>query len=745
MARRARNRDAASTAESGPPGIPDTGPNSASEGKPVVIVESPAKSKTINRILGNDYIVRACLGHVRDLPKRSFGVDLENGFAPTYKLLTKRKELVQELKKLASVAPAVYLATDPDREGEAISWHLQQALKLPDEKVRRVTFHEITRDAVLKAFQTPGRISMSMVHAQQARRIMDRIVGYKLSPLLWERIAERLSAGRVQSVALKLVVDREREIRDFKPEEFWKVTARFDRGFEATLKDPEVKTEAEARALVEELQRQKFVVAGVTQKSKFERPYPPLTTALLQQKASIELGYSAKRTMMIAQQLYEGVDLGELGPTGLITYMRTDSFRIADEALRAVRRYIRETFGDNYLPPSPIIYKTRSRAAQEAHECIRPTHVELTPEAVRPSLTPEQYRLYSLIWRRFVACQMREAVYLTTEAEIRAGRALFVARGRELKFDGFMRVQKTAARDEQVLPALTEGETLTAHEIVPTQHFTEPPPRYTEASLIKALEKFGIGRPSTYAPTLSTIQDRGYVRKQARMLVPTELGVLVTEKLERHFPTFINTRFTAQFEELLDAVEQGREEWTKILQDFFRDFAREFERAREEMKSVKNQAVDTCSRCGQPMILRWNRFGKLIECTNETCKHRKAPRSSQVPGQICPNCRSPMVLKFGRRGRFLACSAYPDCRFTRTIVRDRIVEVPPGFELKCEKSGHPMAVRLSRRGAFLGCTGYPACRNAKKIPPDWLKPFAAESPLTGLTPEELEDPPDDPA
>jgi DNA topoisomerase-1 len=464
------------------------------------------------------------------------------------------------------------------------------------------------------------------------------------------------------------------------------------------------------------LRRQKFVVSEIAQEEKSERPFPPLTTSLLQQRASVELGFSAKRTMMTAQQLYEGVDIGD-GRTGLITYMRTDSFRISGEALESVRRYIRKEFGDDYVPERPHFWRSKAQA-QEAHEAIRPTHVDKSPESLRRYLTNDQYRLYRLIWTRFVACQMKEARFLLTQVQIQAGRCTATANGREMKFDGYLRMSR-AGRDDQILPKLAKGEELKVRDIVPSRHFTEPPPRFTEAGLIKMMEKHGIGRPSTYAPTVATIIERGYVRLEERKLIPTELGILVTEKLERHFADFINAGFTAAMEEKLDKIEEGQSDWVGLLREFYAGFVREIEKASVEMTAEGGTVGgEPCPKCGGAMGLRWTRFGKLVQCESEACAYKKPSAESVVPGQTCSQCQSPMGMRFGRRGKFLACTRYPDCTYTRSIVRGKVVNVTEGTV--CEKSGHPMAVRMSRRGPFLGCTGYPACRNSKKIPAGWL-------------------------
>lgn len=746
--------------------------------KRLVIVESPAKSKTINKILGDGYYVTSSMGHVRDLPVRpragDIGVDIEDNFTPRYKILNKKKELVKDLKYLADQAKEVLLASDPDREGEAIAWHLVSALDLPEKKYKRITFNEITKDAVLEALKKPRDIAMDLVNAQQARRIIDRIVGYKLSPLLWEKIATRLSAGRVQSVALKFIVDREREIRAFKPEEYWLISADFKTGeitFNARLaradgKTIEIKNRAEVERILEELKKSDFIAASVTAKERLDRPYPPFTTSLLQQRASTELGFTSKRTMMLAQRLYEGVNLGEAGPTGLITYMRTDSMRIASSALAQARQFINENFGKQYLPDAPNMYKTKSKGAQEAHECIRPTHIEYTPESIKKHLDNDQYRLYSLIWRRFIACQMTPAVYNVTEVVIKAGKYEFVARGRELKFDGYFKVYRTKTVDEeQQLPAIEKGTKFDLPAIKPVQKFTEPPPRYSEASLVKALEKNGIGRPSTYVPTLTTIQSRGYVIAEGRQLIPTELGFLVTENLEKHMASFVDSRFTAEMEAELDKVEEGKADWVKILDSFYKDFEKELAKAARDMVQIRDTIDGRCDKCGSGMIVSWNRNGKKYVCSKQECGNQKFSPASIVKGELCERCSSEMVIKLGRFGKFMACSKYPECKFTKTILRgDRVVRVPdgqmpncPGFEAcakfpdcaytvfavrkgrapaepeakptECPKCGgrivhrdcgKPMLVRYTRRGPFLGCSQYPNCRGIGKIPKEWI-------------------------
>lgn len=711
-------------------------------GRTLVIVESPAKARTLQKILGPNYVVRASLGHVRDLPPRKFGIDVENGFRPTYTVLSKRKAALRDLKALAAAADRVLLATDPDREGEAISWHLAEALKLPPQKTARVTFHEITHDSIRAAFERPGAIAKELVHAQQARRLVDRIVGYKLSPLLWRKIAKRLSAGRVQSVALKFVVDREREIAAFQRQEYWTLTARLTRDgetFEANLVRENVASEAEANALVHELRQARFEVAAFEEKETADRPFPPFTTSLLQQRAAVELGFSPKRTMQLAQQLYEGIDLGARGTTGLITYMRTDSMRAADSAIRAARRLIENTFGPSYVPDSPNHFASRAPGAQEAHEAIRPTRFDLSPDTARKHLTPEQFRLYRLIWDRFLASQMAPARFLARRAEIRAGRRVFEARGRRLLFDGHLRLSRASRREEQDLPRMAPGDALDLGALEPKRHFTEPPPPYTEASLIKAMEKHGIGRPSTYAPTLATLAERGYVRVQSRKLKPTDLGVVVIEKLEKHLDRFLHAGFTAEMESLLDRIEEGAAEWADVVKGFYEGFLPELERAERDMTPAIGPAGEVCPTCGAAMQIRFHRFGRIVECS---CGFKKPPLSDFVPGQTCDLCGAGMAIKWSRRGRFLSCGRYPECKFTRSILKgNKTVRVPPGFQELCPRCSQRLELKGSFRGPFLGCSGYPACRFAKKVPRDWkvpLYPQDRESPAA-LTPEEVEE------
>jgi DNA topoisomerase-1 len=701
--------------------------------KPVVIVESPAKARTIHKILGSKYKVKACMGHVRDLPEQSFGIDIDNNFSPTYRIIPGKSGIVRELRSAVKDAEAIYLASDPDREGEAIAWHLTETLKIPRDKVRRVILHEITQGGVLKAFKVPTMISMEKVYAQQARRLLDRIVGYKLSPLLWKKVGKGLSAGRVQSVAVKLIVDRERQIEAFKREEYWKISARLKKleggpEFTAELKKIDqqeiiVKDQNQAEELVRRIQDERFYVIRLEQREKIEPPPPPFTTSLLQQRASTKLKFSARKTMFLAQQLYEGIDIGQEGAVGLITYMRTDSFNVAPEAIQECREAIIRIYGEGYLNEHPRHYPSK-KGAQEAHETIRPTLVSRTPESVKPFLTEDQYRLYQLIWERFVTTQMKPVIYLLTEVHIGAGPALFIAKGRETKFDGYTIVTGTKLKkDEQLLPQLFEGEELKLESLTPSQHFTDPPPRYTEATLIRTLERFGIGRPSTYAPILSTIQERGYVYQQDRKLHPTELGTLVTEKLTQYFTDILATEFTAQMEEKLDQIEEAKIAWVDVLDEFYRVFSNELQSAIQAMQIEKGRPPDelvTCEKCGQPMVVRWNKYGKFLGCSGfPRCKNARPLAGTE--SRSCRKCGSPMVIKRGKFGRFLGCSRYPECTNVEPLELKDQVKVPEGTQILCQSCGGPMVLKSTRRGKFLACSSYPRCKNTSPVPQEWYQ------------------------
>jgi DNA topoisomerase-1 len=661
--------------------------------KRLVIVESPAKARTVGKFLGRGYVVRASVGHVRDLPENRLGVDIANNFQPQYVIPEKKKSIVRQLQQEVKEVHELYLATDPDREGEAISWHLKTALKTDGKPVRRVVFHEITRDAIRKAFEHPRDINEQLVDAQQARRVLDRLVGYSLSPLLRQKVAKRnLSAGRVQSVALRLVVEREREIEAFQPEEYWTLDAELAKRrarakrqtFRAALtqvrgEKAELRTEADAQAVVEGLAGARYVVADVRQREVQRQPAAPFTTSTLQQEAARKLGFNATRTMRIAQQLYEGLALGKEGEVGLITYMRTDSTHLAESAVAELRRYIGERFGTEYVPAAPRAFKAKAKGAQEAHEAIRPTSIWREPEAIKPYLTAEQYKLYRLIWQRTLACQMAAARFDQTTVEIDAGPAgapppyRFRATGSVLRFPGFIAVYTEGRDDDEepeekqkALPPLAVGEELDLVRLLPEQHFTQPPPRYTEATLVKALEEYGIGRPSTYAPTLNTLQERSYVRREGRQLRPTELGFVVNDLLVKHFPEVVSVGFTAEMEAKLDDIARGEQEWVRVVRDFYEPFSVDVRRAATEMESVTlapEPAGEDCPACGSPMVIKEGRFGKFIACSAfPKCRQTKPMR--QTIGVACPECGADLVVRTSKRGRlFYGCSAYPQCEF----------------------------------------------------------------------------------
>jgi DNA topoisomerase-1 len=654
----------------------------------LVIVESPAKARTIGKFLGSKYRVKASVGHVRDLLRSRLSVDVENDFEPEYRIPNEKRDTVKELRKEVEKAAEVYLATDLDREGEAIAWHLLEAARIPEDIARRVVFHEITQDAINSAFANPRGIDMQLVDAQQARRILDRLVGYKISPLLWDKVRGRLSAGRVQTVALRLVVEREREIEAFVPEEYWSIEAELAKQdtrdadprptFIASLhrvrgKKFELKTGEEAQQIVDDLEGALYKVTEVRLRERKRRPSAPFTTSTMQQRASRRLSFNAKRTMRVAQQLYEGVDLADEGTVGLITYMRTDSVSVSKEAQAEARRYIGKHFGEAYLPSRPPTYKTKSKGAQEAHEAIRPTSVMRTPKKVRPHLTRDQYRLYDLVWKRFVASQMANAIFDSTSVDVHAGKTeadmpyMFRATGSVIKFAGFLAVYGRDPDDEDMdLPPLSEGELLDLIKLLPEQHFTQPPPRYSEATLVKALEEHGIGRPSTYAPIISTIQSRGYVVIEERRLRPTELGFVVNDLLIEHFPDVFDVSFTAQMEAELDQIASGEREWVPVLREFYAPFEKDLKRAEVEMEEVdigNQETGEMCPECGQPLVIRFGRYGKFIGCSGfPECRYTQ-PFLEKI-GVACPECGSDLVEKKTRRGRtFYGCSNYPECEF----------------------------------------------------------------------------------
>jgi len=680
----------------------------------LVIVESPAKAKTIGKYLGSKYIVKASMGHIRDLPKSQIGVEINKGFEPKYITIRGKGNVLKELKEASKKVGRVYLAADPDREGEAIAWHLAHYLEVDENALCRVVFNEITQQAVREAFKSPRAINMDLVSAQQARRILDRLVGYKISPLLWKKVKKGLSAGRVQSVAVKLIIDRENEIKAFVPEEYWTITARLSiRGAEFEAKyygapgrgedgesggisdqgDGEkgersekrlLRSEAEVKAVLAAIEKAEYRVVDVRQKERLRHPAPPFITSTLQQEAARKLNFRAAKTMQIAQQLYEGVDIGKEGSVGLITYMRTDSTRLSPVAVEEVRQYIAKEFGAAYLPKEPRTHARKSANAQDAHEAIRPTSVHRHPDQLKGYLTRDQLRLYKLIWERTVASQMASAALDTVTVDIAAGDALFRASGSTVKFPGFMKVyiegsDEETADDEKLLPPLKKGDTPRLVRIDPKQHFTQPPPRYTEARLVRTLEELGIGRPSTYAPTLDTIQKRGYVALEDKKFVPTELGELVIQLMEEFFPEIVNTKFTAEMEENLDRIEEGEMNWVHVLDEFYNRFKKRLEVAEEEMKEVDI--------------------------------------GDEVSDEICEKCGRHFVYKMGRFGKFLACSGFPECRNTKPIVKDVGVDCP-----KCGKGR--IVERRSKKGrVFYGCDAYPGCDFVS-----WDKPAAKPCP-----------------
>ncbi len=758
--------------------------------KKLVIVESPAKAKTINKYLGSGFSVKASMGHVRDLPERKFGVEIEKGFKPTYQISTKRKTLVAELQKTAEGAEQVYLATDPDREGEAIAWHLWEILKSKKNgpEFFRVQFNEITKNAVRAAFDHPGHVDMKLVDSQQARRILDRIVGYKISPLLNKRVARGLSAGRVQSVAVRLVVEREREIRAFAAQEYWSVEAelrkmvdprdhflaRLVQVGEKKVRSPNGEARAdvmiigskdEADGILSDLQQCEYKVDKIDIKPKKRSAPPPFTTSTLQQSASKALGMGTSKTMMVAQQLYEGMEVGEDGSVGLITYMRTDSFNISKEAQAEALAFIRDTIGPDYAPETPNAYRSK-KDSQGAHEAVRPSSVRRTPESLRAYLDHDQFRLYKLIWERFVASQMTPAEMKVTSVDIDARRGpkffLFRATATEVVFAGWLKIygveeeaekkaepEKPSEEEEnKKLPPLSESERLHLVKLHPEQHFTEPPPRYSEATLVKALEELGIGRPSTYAPTIATIQKRHYVTKEKGRLSPTQLGEVTTDVLVKHFSKLLDVQFTARMEELLDEIEEGKVEWQEMLGEFYRDFEPTLKAATENMEDVRPKPIPTdlkCELCGELMVIRPGKNGEFLACSAyPKCKNTKNFKrienggiqavEKEETGIKCEKCNSSMVIKASKRGEFLACSGYPKCKNTKSFSRDAagkitIVEKPQpvATDIKCEKCGSAMLIRNSRRGPFLACSGYPKCRNAKPLPEE-LKDKAPPAP-----------------
>jgi DNA topoisomerase-1 len=716
----------------------------------LVIVESPAKARTIGKYLGTGYAVKATVGHVRDLPQRELGVDVDKGFRPTYVTIRGKGRTLADLKRSAENSASVYLATDPDREGEAIAWHVAQQIG-NGSRVLRVMFHEITRDAIEHAMDNPLKIDERKVEAQQARRILDRLVGYKASPLLWRSVKAGLSAGRVQTVALRLIAEREGEIRAFKPKEYWSIEAELEaeeRRFTAKLhkvdgRKPDLRTAEAANSVVSDVTGQPFTVSGVQHKQRRKHAAPPFITSTLQQEAAKRLGFSAKRSMACAQQLYEGIELGKEGAVGLITYMRTDSTRVASSAIDQVRSFIGETYGEPYLPARPNVYRAKKSAhAQDAHEAIRPTDVTLTPELVRKHLTTDQKKLYRLIWQRFVASQMTSAMYDTTTLDFAIAQYLFRATGSVMVFDGFHVLYAEAKEVEEArtfddlapVPALNKGDRAEVCELAAMQHFTEPPPRYSEASLVKELEALGIGRPSTYSSIVSTLRERSYVRLESKRFQPTELGETVAKVLVNRFPNIFNVEFTSEMENELDKVEDGVLAWRTVLENFYQPFAKALEEVDtaamiREAFDVKEIEQQPCPECGGTLTVKSGRFGPFIACGNyPKCRHTRPLKRDKVPDQpsneVCRECGAPMVIKTGRYGEFLACTKYPKCTHTRPI--------PLG--VKCPKCATgDLSERRTRRGrSFYGCANYPKCDFSS-----WYRPSPAECPVCAYVGAEM--------
>ena len=673
--------------------------------KYLVIVESPTKAKTIDKYLGRNYKVVASKGHLRDLPKSKMGVDIENGFEPHYIAIRGRGETIKELRKLAKKAEKVYLASDPDREGEAIAWHLSFLLNLDRNEENRVVFNEITKEAVKEAFKNPRKIDQDLVDSQQARRILDRIVGYSISPLLWKKIKSGLSAGRVQSTALKLIINRENEIRNFKPEEYWKIPVKFKKGrtkFEAEFygvngKKKDLPNEAEVKRVMDQLDVEAdFLVEHIEEKERRRKPYAPFTTSTLQQDAANRLGFRAGKTMMVAQQLYEGISI-KRNTVGLITYMRTDSTRISPAARVSATDYISENYGENYVGAGRKV--ANQSGAQDAHEAIRPSNVQLTPETIKDSLTRDQFRLYSLIWARFLASQMKDAVYDTIRADIVQNEVNFRASGSRIKFDGFLKVYPSKNDKDNYLPSLAANDKVKIDQIETSQHFTQPPARYNEASLVKVLEELGIGRPSTYAPTLETLRKRYYVKMVAKRFEPTELGEIVNGVMAEYFPMIVDTEFTAGMENNLDEVEEGKEKWQGILAEFYQMFEKDLKNAEEQMEEIEikdEPAGFNCPECGNSMVIKIGRYGKFFACSNfPDCRHTQ-PIIKEI-GVTCPSCKEGQVIerKSKKNRIFYGCSRYPECEFVSW-------DKPVGRA--CPKCSEFLIEKISRKGKQVKCS-----------------------------------------
>ncbi|PIU83349.1 MAG: type I DNA topoisomerase [Elusimicrobia bacterium CG06_land_8_20_14_3_00_38_11] len=705
---------------------------------PLVIVESPTKAKMITGFLKGKFTVIASMGHIRDLPQRTLGVDIKKNFQPTYQILPGKEDTMKKIISAVQSANDVFIATDYDREGEAIGWHITSASGLEVKKIKRIVFHEITKSAIEDAIKNPRPLDLNLVDAQQSRRILDRLVGYQISPLLGKNVRKGLSAGRVQSVTLRLIIERENEIKNFTGQEYWTISSQLNKNGQSfnadlisnggkkyyastayqlfaekyTVKTTSIKTEAEAKKIIDALKGGEFVVSKVVKSERIKNPLPPFMTSTLQRDAVNKLGFSSNRTMAIAQKLYEN---------GLITYMRTDSLDLSKVAQKQASEYINKNFGKEYLPTKIRIYKTKSKSAQEAHEAIRPTDVAKTSQTLK--LETDEKKLYELIWLRFVASQMSSAMINTVTVDIKVKDYIFHATGSSVKFDGYLKIYPEDLQDS-MLPDINEEDKLVSEKLIPKQHFTDPPPRYNEASLIKTLEERGIGRPSTYAPTVSTLKNRGYVQIEKMKFVPQEVGFTVMDILKKYFPEIIDLNFTAEMEEKLDKIAEGKIEWSKMLSDFYTPFAKTLNIAKSNMENVKKviETDEKCSKCGSPMVIRDGRFGKFMACSNfPKCKNtipldkdgkKIVPEKSN---EICEKCGKPMLIKSGRRGKFLACSGYPECRNTMSLDKEGKKIIPEKSDEVCEKCGRPMLVKSGRRGKFLACSGYPECKNTKNI------------------------------
>lgn len=686
-------------------------------GQKLVIVESPAKAKTIAKYLGKNYIVEASMGHVRDLPKSQLGVDTENNYNPKYITIRGKGDLIDKLKKAAKKSEKVYLATDPDREGEAISWHLAQILNIDQKDKCRIVFNEITKNAVKNAIKVPRAINVNLVDAQQARRILDRLVGYEISPVLWKKIKWGLSAGRVQSVALKIICDRENEVNEFVPKEYWSIESKLNKqgdkkSFTVKLttknnKKIEINNEDESRVIIKELEKGSFTVSKIKKSQKTKNPLPPFTTSTLQQEAYRKLNFATKKTMSVAQQLYEGVDVKGHGSLGLITYMRTDSVRISDEAQNSAREFLINNFGSDYIPEEARIFKGKKNA-QDAHEAIRPTYVELTPEVVKDSLKDEQYKLYKLIWNRFMASQMSSCLLNVTSVEIENGEYQFRASGSSVKFDGFMKLYEYSTEEEDNsvnIPELSENEILQNKGVEGKQHFTQPPAKYSEASLVKTLEEYGIGRPSTYAPIISTLLDRKYIERDKKNLIPTELGIIVNNIVSEFFKEIVDIDFTAEMENKLDNIEEGKDIWNNIVAEFFEPIKKEIEVAEKEIAKITIEdkiSEEVCDKCGRNMVIKQGRFGQFLACPGyPECKNTK-PIVEELDVN-CPKCGGNILVKKSKKGRkFFGCSNYPNCDFVSWF--------EPAAE-KCPACGGNMVKKYSKtKGSYLECTNG-ECKN----------------------------------